>query len=454
MSYTIFPGVAVTVIRSAAAALLLLASTILASPSDSQLVIHARIEGMIDGGISAYVSRVIETAEADSADAIVFEMNTYGGRVDAADAIRLDILDTDILTITWIHGNAASAGALISLATDTIAMSPASAIGAATPVMGTTGKTASRKMVSYFRAIMGTTARATGRDPRIAEAMVDSAVTVPGMEDASRPLTLRTDQALALKIAQQQVSNMEDVLRLNGLEGARVTEIRSAWAEEIVRFLTNPMISGLLMTIGALGIIYELTSPGFGMAGTAGVVCLVLFFGSHWVIKLAQLPELIMFIAGVALVVAEIFVPGGVLGIIGALVIVASLLLAMLPKIDFVMRDFDLLRHALIAMGGAVLLTFAGAIALIRSLAEMPIFRGLMLSKRQKLGTGVPVEREKPRSELLGAEGVSETPLRPAGRARINKRYLDVTTEGEHIEAGVPVKVVHIDGIRIVVTQV
>ena len=437
-----------TFLRHPAALLGLLA--LAATCARAETVIHARIEGMIDGGVAAYVARVVAQAREDTAAAIVFEMDTYGGRVDAADAIRKELLDTPIPTITWVHPNAASAGALIALSTDTIAMSPGSAIGAATPVSGTTGEVASSKVISYFRVIMGETATATGRDPVIAEAMVDSSVVVPGLTSAPRPLTLGATQAISIGIAQQMASSLEDVLRQNGYEGARVVMIESDWAEEVVRFLTNPMVSGILMTVGALGLIYELTSPGFGVAGTAGIVSLVLFFGSHWIIRLAELPELVLFVVGIGLIIAEIFVPGGILGIIGSVAVVASLVLAMLPSIELV--GFEELAGAFTSVGVALILTFVGVAIILRSFVEMPMFKRLLLERRQTPGKGVPVA-ERQRSDLVGRQGVAKTPLRPTGMAELDGRYVDVTTEGEHLEPGTPVEVVHVDGLRIVVKQ-
>ena len=447
-----FGAKTVTMLKSVRRAIMVAVLFALSSTSASAgPVIHARIEGMIDGGVAAYVNRVVLQAVIDSADAIVLEMDTYGGRVDAADAIRKELLDTDVPTITWVHPNAASAGALIALSTDTIVMSPGSAIGAATPVSGTTGQVASSKVISYFRVIMGETATATGRDPVIAEAMVDSSVTVPGLESAPHPLTLGATQAISIGIAQQMASTLEEVLEQNGLTDAEIILIESDWAEDVVRFLTNPMISGLLMTIGALGLIYELTSPGFGIAGTAGLVSLILFFGSHWIIKLAEVPELVLFVVGLGLIIAEFFVPGGILGIVGGVAVLASLILSMLPGFELV--GVEELSRAVTSLGMAVILTFIGAVIVLRSFVELPVFKRFLLETRQSADKGTP-SRDEVKSHLVGVEGTASTPLRPAGTAVFGGRYYDVTTEGEHIERGAPIKVVSVDGLRIVVREI
>lgn len=433
-------------------------TTAVASDVDVESIVEARplvylvpVQGTIDGGLAEFIQRAVQEAESDSAAALLLEMNTYGGRVDAADKIRTALLETSVLTITFVHNNAASAGALISIATDTIAMSPGAAIGAATPV-DQGGAPGSGKVISYFRSIMGETARATGRSPIIAEAMVDSSIVVPGFEDASRPLTLRTDQAIAAGIAQQEAKSLDDVLRLNGLENAEIHRIKENWAENVVRFLTNPMVSGLLLTIGALGLIGELSNPGFGLPGIAGIVCLGLFFGAHYIVDLAQWTDLLIFVIGVALLVAELFVPGGILGVLGAALVIIGLFMSLLGKIQYV--TVPDLTDAFTSVGIAFILTVVGGAILLRGFAEMPVFKRLMLDTRQQPGRGDGVPATV-RNELIGREGVVETNLRPAGRVRVGDRYYEATSEGDHIEVGTLVRIVGVDSLSgIIVRQI
>ena len=419
------------------------------APAKRALVIHIRVEGMIDGGQAAFIERAIAAAEEQDADALLIELNTYGGRVEAADDIRSALLETELFTITFVHNNAASAGALIAIATDSIAMAPGSAIGAATPV-NQSGTPAGSKVISYFRGLMGETARAKGRDPRVAEAMVDSGVVVPGMESAPRPLTLRTDQALEVGIVQQEAKNVEEVLRLNGLEGAEVQVLTLNWGELVTRFLTNPLVSGLLMTIGALGLIKELTSPGFGLAGMAGVVCLTLFFGSHWIVKLAELQDMLLVIVGIVLIVIELFVPGGIVGIIGGLLVAVGLFLSLIGKIEFVTPPE--LGGAVTSLGLAIILTFVGALIILRSFVHMPLFRQLLLTTRQQPGRG-EVRSDTPTDSMIGMEGVADSALRPAGHATIGTKRVNVVADGERIEVGSRIRVVEVDGLRGIVVR-
>ena len=266
-----------------------------------QLVHHIQIEGIIDGGLAAFVERTISEADELGVDAIILELDTFGGRVDAADVIRQALLDAPMTTITWINKNAASAGALISIACDTVAMAPGSAIGAATPV-DQKGVKASEKMVSYFRKIMGVTAEAKNRPKEVAEAMVDEDIAIDSLIAEGKLLTLGPEEAIKWGIANQIADSFEEVLEKNGLAGASVVDQKINWSEEILRWLTHPVVSSLLMTIGFGGLLFEIRTPGFGVGGIIGLVCLVLFFGSAYVTYLAGAEEIVLFLVGVALV--------------------------------------------------------------------------------------------------------------------------------------------------------
>jgi len=262
-------------------------------------------QGMIDPGVAAFVVRAIGDAEAENAAAIVFDIDTFGGRVDAATVIRDAILDAEPLTIAFIHKRAISAGALISLSCDKIAIAQGGSIGAATAVDAATGEKASDKVISYFRAEMRSTAERTGRDPKIAEAMVDEKVEIPELSaETGRPATFTTAQALKYRIADQSAETLPDLLRLYDLGDARVVEVAHNWAEEVVSFLTHPAVSSLLLAVGIFGLIAEVKAPGWGVGGTIALICLGLFFGSHYMVHLAEWDEVLLFAVGVWLLIA------------------------------------------------------------------------------------------------------------------------------------------------------
>ncbi|HEX9787591.1 MAG TPA: nodulation protein NfeD, partial [Candidatus Binatia bacterium] len=254
---------------------------IFSAQSNTPVVYVAPIEGMIDLGLAPFVKRVLDEAADSGAAAAILEINTFGGRVDAAVLIRDALLNARVKTVVFINKRAISAGALISLAAEGIAMADGGTIGAATPVqMGAGGapEAVSEKTVSYVRKEFRATAEARKRPPLVAEAMVDADVEIPGLVQKGKLLTLTTDEALKHKIADFRANSIESVLKQIELEGAEIRRLAPNWAENFVRFLTNPIVSSLLMTVGMLGIILEIRTPGFGIPGGLGIASLALFF--------------------------------------------------------------------------------------------------------------------------------------------------------------------------------
>ena len=293
--------------------------------------------GMIDPGITAYVERVVEDADEAGVDALVFEIDTFGGRVDAASVIRDAIIDAESLTIAFIDKRAISAGALISLACDKIVMVKGGTIGATTPVSGT-GEKAGDKYVSVMSAEMRATAERTGRDPEIAEAMVDERIYIPGFSDeVGRPATLTTNQALQYGLADETAQSLPELLAIYDLADAEIVDVKINLAERVVRLLTHPIVTSILLSVALFGLIAEVRTPGWGLGGSMALLALALFFGSHLIVHLADWQELLLFFVGLGLIFAEIaFIPGfGLAGVAGFLCMLASVLLTRLPAFEF-----------------------------------------------------------------------------------------------------------------------
>jgi membrane-bound serine protease (ClpP class) len=250
------------------------------------VVYVAPIEGIIDLGLAPFVQRVLNEAAEEGAAAVILEINTFGGRVDAAVLIRDALLNARVRTVAFVNKRAISAGALISLAAEKIVMSGGGTIGAATPVqMGQPGAPAQpveEKTVSYVRKEFRATAESRKRPPLITEAMVDADVEIAGLIKKGKLLTLTTEEALKHKVADFRADTIATVLEQLGLTGADVRRAAPNWAENLVRFLTHPIVSSLLITIGMFGIILEIRTPGFGLPGGLGVTSLALFFWGHW----------------------------------------------------------------------------------------------------------------------------------------------------------------------------
>ncbi|MDB4988787.1 MAG: hypothetical protein JWN04_3965 [Myxococcaceae bacterium] len=414
------------------------------------------IEGTIDLGLAALIKRVFET-HGDAA-VILLDINTLGGRVDAAIQIRDALLASRAKTIAYVHPRAISAGALISLACDFIIVAPGSTIGAATPIqLGADGaEPVAEKMVSYFRTEMRTTAEAKGRRGDIAEAMVDASVFIQGLDPADKLLTLDTDAALEFHIADARASDVQGALAALGLPAAKVEDVPENWAEKLVRFLTDSVVSGLLMSIGSLGLLIELYHPGVALPGVIGVLCLGLFFGGHLLVNLAGLEELMLLGVGAALLALEVFViPGfGAAGITGILCIVASLVLTTVGLPLNVLLQTGAWVEPATRVAIAMSATLVGLVVAIMYLPRTRAMSGLVLSSTLASNT----HAEGPDSfvstddtRFAGQLGVTESDLRPVGVARFGEQRVDVVSEGGYVPAGSRVRVLTVEGARIVV---
>ncbi|HWO42740.1 MAG TPA: NfeD family protein [Candidatus Eisenbacteria bacterium] len=418
------------------------------------MVFIAPVEGMIDLGLAPFVERVLTEAAEAGAGAVVFEINTFGGRVDAAVLIRDALLNSPVRTVAFIDKRAISAGALISLATKEIVMAGGATIGAATPVqMGQPGEPAQpveEKTVSYMRKEFRSTAESRGRPPLIAEAMVDPDVEIPGLIEKGKLLTLTTEEALKHRVADFHADSIEGVLEKLGVSGADLRRTAPNWAENLVRFLTHPIVGSLLITVGMLGIILEIRTPGFGVPGALGLTSLALFFWGHWLVQLAGWEELLLFGAGIVLLLVELLIiPGfGLAGILGIGALFAGLSLSFVgagASWEFIMRAVARVVFSLLA-------ALLGSLILLRFLPRLPFGRRLILETGLLTNEGYASAPESDRTRL-GKKGTAVSPLRPAGIADIEGERVDVVSAGEFIESGAPIVVTRVDGNRIVVRR-
>ena len=436
------------------AVLLVLGLSVSVSAQQSSAVYVMPIDGMIDLGLAPFVERVLREASDAGAAAVILEINTFGGRVDAAVVIRDALLNSRVQTVAFVNKRAISAGALIALATEKIVMGDGGTIGAATPVqMGQPGAPAQpveEKTVSYMRKEFRATAEARKRPPLIAEAMVDADVEIPDLIEKGKLLTLTTDEALKHKIADFRADTIEEVLKQLGLAGAEVRRASPNWAENLVRFLTHPVVSSLLLTIGMLGIILEIRTPGFGVPGALGIGSLALFFWGHWLVQLAGWEEVLLVFSGVFLLAAEIFViPGfGIAGVLGIAALLSGLSLSLIgggATWDFILKAVGRVIFSL-------LLAILGSLVLLRFLPRLPFGKRLILETGLAAGEGYASPPESDRN-WLGKCGTTVSPLRPSGIADVEGERVDVVSDGEFIEAGAEIVVSRVDGNRIVVRR-
>ncbi len=299
---------------------------------------------------------------------------------------------------------------------------------------------------------MRATAEKNGRRTDIAQGMVDERIVVKGLVDSTQLITLTTDEALKYKIADTVVANFDELLAAFNLKDAKVITIKTNWAEEFVKFLNNPIVSTILIMIGFFGLMAEIKSPGWGLPGTAGVIALILFFGSSYIVELASELEIIMFIAGIILIFLEIFViPGfGITGISGIILVLVSIFLSLTGGLPFF--DFNVIGGAIIQLSIALAGAFILILLVAKFLPKSKVFNRLVLAEEENADKGfVSYPSAK---ELIGAEGIAITDLRPAGSAEINSQRYDVVADWQYIERGKKVKVIRVEGIKVVVTQI
>jgi len=425
------------------------------SAADTPRVVYVvPIEGIIDLGLAPFLQRVLDEAAKTGAAAVILEINTFGGRVDAAVQIRDALLRTPVQTIAYVNKRAISAGALISLAAGKLAMADGGTIGAAMPVqMGAPGAAAQpveEKTVSYMRKEFRATAESRKRPPLIAEAMVDADVAIAGIIEKGKLLTLTTDEALKHKLADFRAVTLEAVLEQSGLAGAEIRRATPNWAENLVRLLTHPIVSSLLITIGMLGIIIELRTPGFGVPGALGITSLGLFFWGHWLVQLAGWEELLLLAAGAILIAVEVFViPGfGIVGALGIAALLGGLVLSLVGAQD----SYEVVLAAALRVVLALITAIIASLVMLRFLPRTAVGRRLVLDTGLSAQQGYASAPESDR-RWLGKTGRAKTPLHPAGIAEIDGERVDVVSTGEPIDADEDIEVVRVDGNRIVVRQ-
>lgn len=407
------------------------------------------VKGMIDGPLAAYIARALKDAADAEAGLVIFHVDTFGGLVDAADEIRKTILNAEVPTVALIDKNAASAGALISYAADRIVMVPGASIGAATVVQGTSGEAAPDKYQSYMRGLMRATAEANGRDPAIAEAMVDESIEIDGITVEGEVLTLSTSEAVKLDVADAELASLDDLLAVYEVEDADVVQHQLTRAEGLLRFFSSPVVQSILMLMMMGGLYFELQSPGVGFPGMIAAVGAAAFFGPHYLLGLVESWEIVLFVIGVVLLLAEIFVlPGfGIAGITGLTAVLLALGFSLIGNIGFSFPSGQAISSAVLTLASSLVMLVIAMFSLGRMLPRSERFGQLILEPTLAANTGHTSAMTH--VEWMGKTGEAITDLRPSGTVEIEEDRIDVVTSGEYIEKGTAIEVVSVEGARV-----
>ncbi len=425
----------------------------------NKIVFEIPIKGNIEKGLAFFVYRSIKAAEAADADAIILNITTFGGGLEAAVQIRDYLIETEVPTYAFINKTRAiSAGALIAIATKEIYMAEGSSIGDALPIQmmpGGQAKEAPRKIVAYLRKEFRATAERNGHPVDIAEAMVDPEIEIEGIKKKGTILALSTKEAIKYKLAKDTAESLEELLEKIGLKGATVHRTKLSFAERLARIISSPSYSWIFLALGIVGIYIEIKTPGFGVPGMLGIAFLVMFFWGHNIAGLTGYEEVVLFVIGLILLILEVFViPGfGITGVAGIVSIVASLIMAMFkfPPQEF---PFSISRLTL-PMRSMALSTIAIGVSgyfIYKYLPRTALWSKLALEKafdREKGFTAAETH-----SELVGKVGVAASPIRPAGTIMLDNRRLDVISEGDYIDSGSEVVITDVQGAKVTVKPV
>ncbi|MFI5171679.1 MAG: nodulation protein NfeD [Chitinophagales bacterium] len=390
------------------------------------------------------VNNAIEEAIALQADYIIVSLDSYGGLLDAGDTIHVKLLRCPIPILCFVTNNAASAGALIAISCDSIYMSPYAKIGAAS-VVDQEGKVVDEKYQAYMRGIMRSTAEANGRDPEIAEAMVQGGGGVTGIIDSGQILTFTTSEAIQFNYCEGEVENIGKLLEKLNIDNYEIHEYQTTAMDRIMAFLLNPILRGLCITFIFLGLYFELQSPGIGFALVISVIAALLYFAPLYVEGLASNWEILLFIIGLILIALEIFVvPGfGVTGVSGIILTFSGLVLAMIKNVGF---DFELSgggkisESVLIVMSGFVI-SLAVMFAFFGRFTRSKLFRTLSLETSEHASEGYHTTIFNKTVNYIGKTGIAMSDLRPAGKIEIDGVMVDGQSDGEYIHKGDIVRV-------------
>lgn len=429
-----------------------------------------RLDDEIGSSTWRYTRQALDEARKRNSDMLLVHLNTYGGSVVHADSIRTALLNFPGPVVAFVDNNAASAGALIALACDSVYMRGGASMGAVTVVNGADGAAMPDKYQSYMRAMMRATAESHGkltdslgnqkwrRDPLIAEAMVDSRVEVPGLIDSTRVLTFTADEAVKWGYAEAKAESVDDIMAQldHSPESYSIEEYRPDWPDHLIGFFTNPAVQAVLIMIIVGGIYMELHSPGVGFPSAAAIIAAVLYFLPLYITGIASSWIILLFVLGVMLIVLEVFVvPGfGITGIAGITCICAAVILGLIEHYTFSLSHLNadavwssmviFLAGIFLAVGAIWYLTSSHGPKWVRRHTE------LMLTQQVKDGyIGVDMAPVN----YIGLEGAAVTDMRPAGKVEINGEVLDAVATRGFIHAGARVRVMKYENAQIYVSE-
>lgn len=393
------------------------------------------IKGEINEVTYQFLKGTIDKISTKDPAAIIFEIDTYGGQIDQAEKIKNLIYSIDIPTISFVNNKAESAGVLITISSEKVVMAESSTIGSAETIPNT------EKVMSMWVSFLKDMAELRNRDPKIVTAMADKDVEIEGIKEKGKLLNINAREANKFGIADYISNSYEDMLEHFNINYSDVVKVEEGKGIKVAKFVTNPYVSTLLLTLGFVGMVIEIFTPGFGIGGIISLIGFGMFFGGNIMAGNSQWTSLVLFVIGLILLVIEGMVPGfGLPGISGIILIIAGIILAM-----------DSFTGAIISLSVAIIVTTVISIVLIKYGYKSPLIGKAVLSKSQRNEDGYV--SANPKAEFLNKEGIAITELRPTGIVDVDNHRIDALSEGNYIDKGSKIKVVKVEGSKIIVRR-
>lgn len=415
--------------------LFLLASSISYSEKEGNVYIIP-IKSEINKATYHFLQNAINDALSKNPKAIIFEIDTYGGLINEAEKIKNLIMDIKVPTISFVNNKAESAGVLLTISSEKVVMAESSTIGSAETIPN------DEKTMSLWLSFLRDVAEIRGRNPEIIQAMADRDIEIDGVVEGGKLLNLNSREAKEHGICDLVSNNYDEILDYFHIEYSDIVNVEEGVEVKIAKYLSNPYLSTFLLTLGFIGLVIEIFTPGFGIGGTLSIVGFALFFGGNILAGNSGWTALILFIAGLILLIIEGMIPGfGLPGISGIILVSAGVILSM-----------NAFSTAIISLSIALIVAFSLIIILMKYGYKSPVLNKIVLSTEQKNEKGYT--SANPRKEYLNKEGVSITELRPSGVVEIESQRIDALSEGEYIERNKKVKVVRVEGSKIFVRRV
>jgi len=419
--------------------LILILSGIFVYADDQQEAVYViPIQGEINDAVYQYVQQAILEAESNvNTKAIIFEIDTYGGRVDSAEDLSPLILRTTVPTISYVNTRAISAGVLISISSDYLVMAPGSNIGSAETIPDT------EKVLSSWVASLRGAAQETGRDPNLVAAMADKSLSIEGVVEEGRLLNLTAQEAFDLEFIDFRGQGYETILSHFEIDYETIEVMEMPLRARISQFATSSLVAPVLLSLGFIGLVIEVFTPGLGAGAIIGLSSFSLYFIGSMLAGDSGMLALILFAVGIILLLVEATIPGvGIPGISGGIAIIASIVLSASSP-----------GAAVVYILVAFTLTIITFVIMLKYGPNNKVFDKITLKSSERKEEGYT--SSDPYEEYVGQVGVVSSYLRPSGTIKIGDKLLNVVTEGSaYIEQGSQVKVTRVEGSKIYVTKI